>query len=204
MIGKEFENETLSLKMFDAMFKRFKKCPSEKTLLMYHDTWSGTYLTKTDYLFFEGMLFDKLLRETGNTTEPVCVIVGDAHAQSVSSLLGTIPGWECICAATLRVPNLLLHIVNDDGEEFEKSFIGAIQKTLEPLIVKINKKEQCTEKLKPYVENKILKKNKCAVCPDTENLKRCPCHKVRYCSVECQREDRPAHKAVCKKVKVKN
>ena len=44
----------------------------------------------------------------------------------------------------------------------------------------------------------------CHTCGKTGHHKRCPCQTVFYCTVECQRNDFPSHKTICRERQQKN
>lgn len=53
---------------------------------------------------------------------------------------------------------------------------------------------------KPDTTNVFEKHRWCAMCKkEDDSCKWCACKRIRYCSVECQRKDRPEHKKVCGK-----
>jgi len=47
------------------------------------------------------------------------------------------------------------------------------------------------------------KSGKCSNCNTAtfQQLKRCPCHKAAYCSIECQWLNCPLHKDMCTSIK---
>ena len=97
------------------------------------------------------------------------------------------------CTSTLSAKSK--HVSNEPAEETPFS-----QKQ-ETLGSEKDKETASRSALLSVPTNKMQdEKLMCSRCKKiSTTLHRCPCHKVSYCTIECQRLDWPKHKDVCKK-----
>lgn len=176
----------------------FTSCLASKTtidLMKFYDNLDTLYGDATDYRFYDLHLLDKILRRVEDDF-PVCLILGESHAQKLYEYLNMIPGWN-----PLGQPMILYESVScyrSDRVIFPQ-FGGALEVAIKVLLASV--KDDGIKKKEPSIK---VEDKACAGCAETEHLKICTrCREVRYCSSECQEAAWKEHKKVCKKITVK-
>ncbi len=175
---KEIHKELGRMVLSQAFRELMLRCDTPADLFTYYTEWKNRYLRHTDFMFFNAVMFDRLLSESDDKLR--CVFVGERHANTLAVLFKALPQWH------LRKQNFLNKKESPLGVEVMSSpgFVhelgGVVRDFVKPLVL-----------------------NECAVCTATEKLKCCArCSYVKYCSVACQKKAWATHKQVCRPVKV--
>jgi hypothetical protein len=120
---------------------------------------------------------------------------GSERYNTLSSLIRPQYGWDVV---STTVDGFFPYFSNRSNALGEIMFFFHHAKLKGPALVTapVEEREAAITFLRTHSTLHTFEKY-CAICGKTGGLLKCPCKRVRYCSVECQHADWPEHKAGC-------
>lgn len=154
------------------------RCETPLDINRYFHEWEDRYLVRTDYMFFNAVMFDHLL--SGSDSQLQFVLTGEEHAGTLARLCAMLPEWRLVEEKSAHDQYDFVEKELRNSATFTHALGGLVREVIKPFVL-----------------------NECIVCPANEQLKCCVrCKSVKYCSVACQKKDWVSHKKVCEPVKV--
>ena len=183
-LGKKHKKDQLGKMLLEEIYA----CTTPAAFASWFVSWQKCYLLQCDYLVFDAALLDRMVSSMSNLS-PLCVVIGETHADKLSRLLTQSLGWTTLDECSKEQVIFLSSEKGHTGEnallkDFGVKLGRVMQRVLEPL--------------------KAPRVIGCAMCPKTENVKACSrCKDVYYCGTECQMSGWKEHKKVCLPEKIK-